>query len=245
MRLSGRLVVVEEITPWQRQAMFALMDRHYAGVERDRFERDLDEKHWVILLSDRSSGELCGFSTQRLLQTEVAGRSIQVLFSGDTIIDREHWGDPALAHVWGRLTLALIDAHPEKETYWFLISQGYKTYRFLPVFFREYFPRPDVPTLPRFQAIIDVLGRSRYPDAYDPIPGVIRAGPGQYRLREGIADVTSERLQDPHVRFFLARNPGHVRGDELCCLAPLTRDNYTRAAWRVIGPERVPKAVLP
>ena len=30
---------------------------------------------------------------------------------------------------------------------------------------------------------------------------------------------------------------GYIHGDELCCLAPLTRANFTRAAYRVIGPE--------
>ena len=77
------------------------------------------------------------------------------------------------------------------------------------------------------------------PDAYDAQAGVIRAGPWQYRLREGLADVTQERLRDAHVRFFHARNPGHERGDELCCLAPLTRANFTPSAYRVIGPEPV------
>ena len=87
--------------------------------------------------------------------------------------------------------------------------------------------------------MIDALARSRYPDDYDAAAGVIRAGPWQYRLRDGVADVTPERLLDPHVRFFQSANPGHARGDELCCLAPLTRANFTRMAYRVIGPEPV------
>jgi hypothetical protein len=44
-----------------------------------------------------------------------------------------------------------------------------------------------------------------------------------------------DRLRDPFVRFFVERNPGHARGDALCCLAPLTRANFTPAAYRVIG----------
>jgi hypothetical protein len=66
---------------------------------------------------------------------------------------------------------------------------------------------------------------------------VVRGGPGKDRLRPGVADLTPGRLRDPHVDFFARRNPGHPRGDELCCLAPLTRGNFTAAAWRVIGPE--------
>jgi hypothetical protein len=50
-----------------------------------------------------------------------------------------------------------------------------------------------------------------------------------------VADLTPQRLVDPHVRFFVERNPEHAMGDELCCIAPLTGDNFTKAARRVIG----------
>jgi hypothetical protein len=236
MRLSARLVDVTEVTPQQRNEMFALMDHHYANVHRAVFEADLARKRWVILVHE-PSGRLCGFSTQTLLDTRADGRSVRALFSGDTIIDRQRWGDAALSHVWGQLALTLIDGHPGEELYWFLISQGYKTYRFLPVFFREFFPRYDIPTPAPVKAIIDALARKAFPESYDPAGGVIRATPLQYRLRAGLAEVTPERLRDPHILFFHTRNPGHARGDELCCLAPLTRATFTRAAYRVIGPE--------
>jgi hypothetical protein len=244
MRLLARLTTTADVTPGQRDAMFALMDRHYANVRRDVFDADLVEKPWVILITEPASCELCGFSTQMLLDTAVNGRPIKALFSGDTIIDRSHWGDPALAHVWGRLALSLIDAHPNAELYWFLISKGYKTYRFLPLFFHEYYPRPDEPTPLWVKDVIDALASARYPDDYDAQAGVIRAGPSQYRLRQGLADVTPQRLRDADVRFFHQRNPGHDRGDELCCLAPLTRGNFTAAAYRVIGPEPVTPTII-
>jgi hypothetical protein len=239
MRLTAQLVDVADVTPPQREEMFVLMHAHYANVHRPVFEADLAEKRWVILVRDPASDELRGFSTQTLLDATVAGRPVKALFSGDTIIHRECWGDRALSHVWGRLALALMDAHPGEEWYWFLISQGYKTYRFLPLFFHDFYPRHDTPTPGRLRAIIDALARARYPEAYDAVRGVIRATPLQYRLRPGLADVTPERLRDPHVGFFQACNPGHSCGDELCCLAPLTRANFTPAAYRVIGPEPV------
>jgi hypothetical protein len=236
MKLSACLANVAELSAHQRDAMFALLDRHYANVQRPVFDADLAEKRWVVLVSDPATGRLCGFSTQRLVQANAECRPVTALFSGDTIIDREHWGDQALTHVWGRLALSLIDRHGGEELYWFLISKGYKTYRFLPVFFREFYPRHDAPTPRRVQSALDTLARARYPQDYDDTGGVIRASARQYWLREGLADIRPERLADPHVRFFQARNPGHRRGDELCCLAPLTRANFTRAAYRVIGP---------
>lgn len=219
----------------------ALMDRHYAGMSREAFDADLAEKPWVIEVRHPSSGELCGFSTQMLIEMTVARRPIRALFSGDTIIDRRYWGDQALTHVWGRLALALIDALPATELYWFLISQGYKTYRFLPVFFHEFCPRcRQAPAAGSFGELgcaetLAALASERYCASYDAESGIIRADRRHYRLREGVAEATPERLHDPHVRFFVHRNPQHAQGDELCCLAPLTRMNLTPAAYRVIG----------
>ena len=237
MRLAARIVEVANVTPSQRDEMFVLMHDHYANVHRHFFEADLAEKLWVILVKDPATDRLRGFSTQTMLDAEIDGRLIKALFSGDTIIHRECWGDSALSRAWGRFALALIDTYPGEELYWFLISQGYKTYRFLPLFFHDFYPRHETPTPGRVRAVIDTLARGRYPGAYDAVHGVVRAMPLQYRLRPGLADLTPERLRDPHVSFFRVCNPGHSRGDELCCLAPLTRANFTPAAYRVIGPE--------
>jgi hypothetical protein len=239
MRLKTRVVPRAELTPAHKDTMFALMQRHYDNVRRDQFEVDLAEKDWVIQVSDPASEELCGFSTQMLMQEECQGRPVTALFSGDTIIAREYWGDPALSHAWGRLAMHLMDL-PGRELYWFLMSKGYKTYRFLPVFFREFDPHPERPMPPERKAVLDVLARRKYPRDYDSAAGVVRANAVHDRLRAGVADVTPARLRDPFVAFFTKRNPGHARGDELCCLAPLTRENFTPAAYRVIAvPEEV------
>jgi hypothetical protein len=239
MRLKARLVASDAVDRGLRDAMFALMDRHYENVNPRAFAADLDEKDWVIVLTDPHTELLCGFSTQMLLRVDVAGRSVQALFSGDTIVDRDRWGDNALAQAWGHLALSLIDAHEDAELYWFLISKGYKTYRFLPLFFHEFYPRHDVPTPAWARALVDALARHKYPAMYDPTAGIVKADCCKDRLRPGVAELTPERLRDPHVRFFASRNPGHTGGDELCCIAPLTRSNFTPAAYRVIGPEPV------
>jgi hypothetical protein len=245
MKLTGRLVRVSDVTGEQRDAMFALMERYYDNVKRANFEADLDEKQWIIQVHDAQTGMLCGFSTQMLLDVEVQGRPIKALFSGDTIVARDYWGDNTLAQVGGRLALSLMDAFPEAELYWFLISKGYKTYRFLPVFFHEFYPRPETATPAWAKAILDALGRFKYPTSYDPGTGVVQASPATDRLRDGIADITLQRMRDPAVRFFVARNPGFARGDELCCVAALTRANFTPAAYRVLGQKPVSLGAFP
>lgn len=235
MPLDGTVVSVDVLNGLDRDRMFALLADHFEGATRPAFLRDLGEKRWAIVLRTPATREIVGFSTQTLLSTTVAGRPVRALFSGDTIVDRRHWGDTELIRVWGEFALRLADRQPDVPLYWFLISMGYKTYRFLPVFFHEFYPRHDVPTPRREQEVLDALAGARYPDAYDPRSGVITPTNGRIRLRRGIADVDSHRLRDPHVRFFVRKNPRHGEGEELACIAPLCRENLKPRAHAIIG----------
>lgn len=237
MDLQAHVISLPDVTGHQRDEMYALMQRYYAGMRRETFEHDLNMKDWIIEITDPDSGHLCGFSTQVLWTVTSPDTDAKVLFSGDTIVDRRCWGNNPLAQTWGRFALSLIDQLDGTGTplYWFLIVKGYKTYRFLPLFFREFYPRCECET-PRWAwEMIGRLGDRHWPAQFDAQSGIIRAATDSCRLRRGVADVTAIRLRDPHVRFFATRNPQHTVGDELCCIAPLTRENFTAAARRVIG----------
>jgi hypothetical protein len=225
---------VVDVPPGRRDEMYALMQLCYCDVQRQAFDADLAEKQWVIELADAATGELVGFSTQMLLPLEFAGRNVLTLFSGDTVVAPAARNSPALALAWGRLAFRLIGLYPHECLYWFLITKGYRTYRFLPVYFREFYPRYDVDTPAWAATVIDALGEHKFGVAYERGSRVIRATAASYRMRHGSDELTPERLADPHVRFFAARNPGHAAGDELCCLAPLRDDNFSPVARRLI-----------
>lgn len=238
MKLAGQLTRFEDVTEQQRDEMFSLMQSYYENMDRSVFESDLAEKDWVIQLVEPLTGAVRGFSTQMLIELKLQGRSITTLFSGDTIVHHEFWANNPLAKIWGRFALWLMDSRPGSELYWFLITKGYKTYRFLPVFFHEFYPRFDMATPEWALDLIDELGRHKFSTSYDRPTGIIRAGRFGCRLRPGVAEITPGRECDPHVRFFEERNPGHGHGDELCCIAPLTRENFRPAAFRAIGSGR-------
>jgi hypothetical protein len=217
----------------ERGAMRRLLGRYFDGVDPGRFEADLAEKEWAILLHD-ATGELRGFSTLMRLRQVVDGRRVLAFFSGDTIIERDFWGDDELPRQWGRLVFPLAAAEPDAEAYWFLICSGYKTYRFLPVFYREFYPAAGRAMPAAARRVLDALATAKFGAAYDPVRGVVRLA-GATPLRDGVAEITPRRLRDPHVAFFVAANPGHARGDELACLVRLHRDNVTRAGRRMLG----------
>jgi len=235
MKLHGSIIAVEALDAADRAAMFEIMDRIYANVRREAFDRDLAGKHWVIRLDDPATGRLVGFSTQQLCRVEIAGAPVEALFSGDTVVDRAHWGDTALAGTWGNFALKLIDQPDRKAPfYWFLISKGFRTYRYLPLFFRRFYPRHDAASPSELIPVVDALAHCVAPAAYDPATQIIRAGRDKEYVRPGYNDAVPRSSGDPHVRYFLQRNPGFSRGDELCCLAPLSRENFTPLAWRMI-----------
>jgi len=234
--LEGVIANTSELSLAERATMETLMAHHFRAFDTRQFERDLAEKPWTILLRD-AAGEIAGFSTLDTMAATIGGRLVRAVYSGDTIIDARHRMTTALPRAFLRfLARHTSMAHDAAEWYWFYVCKGYRTYRFLPVFYHTFHPHPDA-TTPEFeQQVMDHLARARFGDAYDPTAGIVRVR-GDYALREGVGDLTAERLADPFIRFFAERNPGWTSGEELVCLASLDRANLLAKPLRWLDKE--------
>lgn len=224
--LAGRIRRVEHLTHGERDQMYSLMAAHYANMSRSRFEEDLVEKSWVCTITDPGLDQVCGFSTLMRIEAQVGDETVSALFSGDTIVKREYWGQQVLHSVLGRHMLTLAAEEPEIRTFWLLLSSGYKTYRLLPAFFLEFFPSFNALIPPDIGRIVHTLAGMRFGSQYHPREGVVRFDQPT-PLRPGVAEVDDRRLRDPHVAFFVRANPDHAAGDELVCIAELAQSNLT------------------
>ncbi len=231
--LTGRLVSRAELSARQVGEMHELLDAHFEGVSFDVFKKDLGEKNWVILLED-GSGCIRGFSTLLHYRSSFDGRPVSVIYSGDTIVDPECWGSAALPRTWIQSVNRLRARHPGDPLFWLLISSGYRTYRFLPLFWKAFFPRYDSPTPVDVRRLLDQVASERFGDAYHPAEGVVRFDRPQV-LREELLAIPPGKLEDPHIAFFADRNPGYIHGDELVCLTELAAENLTAAGRRMWG----------
>jgi len=216
--MNGHLLRSEQLTGILRAAMFDLMHEYFYGVTVEQFESDLQEKNWVILLEE--SGRVCGFSTMLAYDSH----GVRVVYSGDTIVHRKAWGSSLLGRIWLQAVRGM------QSQYWLLITSGFRTYRFLPVFWKEFWPRYDMPAIP---PLLKRLATERFGSGYDADSGIVRLAEPQ-RLRHGLDEIPSGRLTDPHVAFFAQANPGHSRGEELVCLCPLAPANQTAAGRRLV-----------
>ncbi len=236
IHMKGRLVPIGDLDRDDRSAMFELFGRFFDDARRAHFESDLEQKNWVLLLERQASGrraDLCGFSTLLFYPVADRGEKLNVIYSGDTIVAPDAWGKSVLASAWIAAVKRLHRRRPADRLMWLLIASGYRTYRFLPVFWREFFPRYDRPTPAATGELMNRLASERFAGAYRPDSGIVRLAEPQVLARE-LRGSPAERLSNARVAFFARANPGHARGDELVCLTELADHNLTPAGRRMV-----------
>lgn len=229
-RLEASVRRAADLSPDDIAAMHALHDRYYGGGDAATFREDMTAKSDVIVLTE--DGELRGFSTLAVQRLDAPGDGGWAIFSGDTIIDHEYWGEQALARAFCRHAGRLSARHPGDPLYWFLISKGYRTYRYLHAFARRFYPHPHEATPPVVQRRMDWLASARFGACYRPDLGIVRFEPVRGFLRAPWSAVREGLRARADVAFFLERNPGYARGDELVCIAELSESNLRSVARR-------------
>src|SRR5882724_7103416 len=78
-----------------RREMASLYLDAYDGTSEALFFHDLSKKDEALLVY--SGRQLVGFTTLLVLEREWRSEPIRVVYSGDTVVDRAHWGQQALA----------------------------------------------------------------------------------------------------------------------------------------------------
>ncbi|HVP19566.1 MAG TPA: hypothetical protein VMU36_11250 [Spirochaetia bacterium] len=234
-KVSSQTLPVLSISEEERDRMYQLMEADYLGMDQCTFEKDLREKDCVMILRDVESGRIVGFSTLMVIDLPVQGTIVRAVFSGDSIVQSEFRRTLGLAVELGTYLRRVAESHPSDLVVWLLTSKGCRTYGILPLLFRDFYPRWDAPTPPLYTQMMDAFGAYKYPGEYDPVGHRVRHRGSAQRLRPGVADVTDQRLRDPHVQFFTKANPGHMKGDDLVCVADAREDNWHPHFRRILG----------
>src|SRR5687767_6154388 len=138
---TARLVARAELSNHDISGMHALLSTFFAGVTPAQFRLDLAEKNWAILIE--RGGELVGFTTLLAYESALEDSPISVIYSGDTIVAPSAWNTPTLPRAWIESVAQLRRHIPRGPYFWLLITSGFRTYRFLPLFWRAFYPRYD------------------------------------------------------------------------------------------------------
>ena len=229
--LKGQIKPIEEYSEEERASMYRLMSEFYDNTSESVFRRDFLDKDYCLALYHEEDG-LVGFTTQKVMALELDGKAVHGIFSGDTIIHKEHWGDMELFKTWAKFWFDFAKQYD--EFYWFLICKGYKTYRMLPVFFAEFYPNYRMRTPEYEQRIIDAYASKLYGREYNRENGVIEYRTVKDKLKQGVADIGSREMKNKDIAFFCQANPDHTQGNELACLAKLDRTLLNRHVAEIL-----------
>ncbi len=226
----SRIVCTNELDEGRIAEMSALYLDNYAGSDGDLFRADLMEKDHALLVL--CGDALIGFTTIKHYEVEWLGKDMGIVFSGDTIVDPRHWGQRELAFAWLEYVGGIKAASPDRALYWFLLVKGHRTYRYLSVFARNFFPCWRDSETAHLKSLADFLASARYGADYNRQTGIVEFAESRGHLLPSIARPDIDELERQDVRYFLARNPGYVQGSELVCVCELAVDNLKPLAAR-------------
>jgi hypothetical protein len=168
------------------------------------------------------------------LQTTVDGAPVRAFFSGDTVTESTYWAHNDTARGVGLLLQHMLEIAEDVACrwYWFVISSTYRSYRLLPMIFREAHPSPRFAMPPSVIRTLEALTSQKFGGGYDSQSSVVRF-PHATVFRSGF-DVKTGGSGDAWEEFFLRANPGHRDGDRLASLAVLSTDNLTPLGRRLL-----------
>lgn len=217
--MRTQIVSQASLNTSQRNRMYNIMCQYYTGVNEHQFHLDLNEKQDVILMLDRQNN-IQGFSTLLTKKQSVDGKKFIAIYSGDTVLAREYWGNGALALAFGRYLVKMRLKYFFTPTYWFLISKGYKTYLLMTNNFPEHWPRYDKPTKPQKKKIMDSFYTQLFGPNYFPETGIMIPESSKVQtVKVSVADIDNSLMLNPKIKFFAEQNPLWAQGQELCCVA--------------------------
>ena len=211
MELKGDIVKINEISQSEIEEMYILMTEFYNDVDKDVFLKDLKEKDYCIILKD-DKNKVKGFSTQKIMNFTLGNLTLFKVFANFFFPFGEKY----------------------KNFYWFLIVKGYKTYKFLPTFYKEFYPNYKAETPEKFKNIMDLFGEIKYPNEYNKENGVIEYKGIKDSLKKGVADITEKELKDKNVQFFLESNPDYEKGNDLVCITSLKIENLKEKTLKIL-----------
>jgi len=226
MRLKSNIFKISELTESAANRMFDIMTKVYNGETKEKFLSDMNKKNYALVLYNDKS-EIAGFTTIQIFEFE----DKIIIYSGDTVIEESSRGGIELMRAWRQFSIKIEQKNPNKKVLWLLISKGWWTYKFLPLFLKKYYPSYKYETPDNIQEFIDRLSIFKFGRCYK--NGLVIPDEPDM-LKSGRNDISDKRSSDKDVQFFLKKNPEFYKGHELVCLAELSLSNMTKAGLRLL-----------
>lgn len=162
---------------------------------------------YIMLYRDKIDGSLRGITTIGFNRL----KEYTVIKMGPSFFKNHYKGGPSAYLTVAFFVLKELILHPFTPVYIVIKAIGYQSYM-VALKFKESYPRYDRETPEHFKKILDEYARSELyeGDVYDEETNVIKQE--VTHLPENLLAVSAEDLKNPHIKFFVERNPGYTKG---------------------------------
>lgn len=234
-KLKARYVPISKVSVPMIRRMYEVYSGYYDNVGLELFCDDLSEKNGVLLVEDRASKRIVGFSTMKTLDLRAGNKTVKGIFSGDTIIEQEYWGSKALQVAFFLRLIREKLRHPFRPMFWLLISKGYKTYLLMANNFYNYYPN-SASHCERLEGLVDNYCDQLFKPYYCSNKRILDFGEGYTHLKSNVATISDEmRAQNDKIHFFEKRNPSWERGTELPCIGEVSYALIFKYPFALLG----------
>ncbi|OUS29000.1 hypothetical protein A9Q99_10330 [Gammaproteobacteria bacterium 45_16_T64] len=209
---------IEALSVTEVYEMHEVFVKYYNNADFETFVSDIYKKQHVLLITDRETNRIVGFSTLAVFDLEYKGKKAYGIFSGDTILEKKYWGSRRWQFTWAMFFLRIKLKNPLTPFFWLLISKGYKTYLLLANNFVNYYPRIDHEDSD-LANLVDAYCNKLYPEYYNQEDKILDFGNQYQNLKDGVAEIIDDlKTTQPKIHFFEEKNPEWRRGTELPCV---------------------------
>lgn len=223
---------VKDIAITEQKEMYEILSNYFDGTSFDEFIFDLLQKELAIFIEKNS--KIVGFSTLVCRETSVAKELVYVVFSGDTIVEKEHRNSSGLGVEMAKYFDTISHRFPKNNVYYLLTTKGWRTYKFLPFVFNAFYPRFNTKMPQEIKNVMDVFCKKKYGRRYDgQTSRILSDGEGQRIASKNLYDGEYPARDNVDIDFFFKNNAGYLSGDELVCIASLDKSNITKRFKRL------------
>lgn len=232
--LYSSIIPIKQLSRDSIESMYRLFADYYECTNIENFYHDLSHKNVVLQIFNEQQ-QLVGFTTILQYSFNFQDKKLNIIYSGDTIMAEQYWGNSILAFSWLKFAGSIKAAQPTTPLYWFIIVKGHRTYRYLPVFSKNFYPNYDKHTPLWEKGLMDELAIATFGKCYDATKGIVHFPFSKGHLKATWAEVPNNLQQRKEIQFFLKMNPNYHSGDELVCLCELEHDNLKPFARRLFN----------
>jgi len=221
-KLTACFKKIKNISVPQLLEMHKVFIQYYHNADLHNFVTDMGKKKDVIVLQDKFSGKIVGFSTWTELEIINNNEKSIGIFSGDTVVKKEYWGNKELQKTFVKQLLKTKIKNPKTSVFWLLISKGYKTYLLLTNNFPKHYPSHKKNNI-KLESIVDEYCEQLYPSAYNKENRLLNFGNDYQYLKDDVAEITTDMTdENPKIRHFTKLNPSWQQGTELPCVGEVS-----------------------